>query len=317
MSPETTYQRIADAVFSAPWAITPEKHEVICALIQDKVMGAAIAKTDFVLSESSPTLTADGVQVIPIRGTISKRMNLLSAFSGGASTELVGASVKEALDNSDVKAIVLDMDTNGGTVDGTDALGDLIFNARGKKPIVTFADGSLFSAGVWIGSAADKIVLPVTGGVGSIGVLTSHIDRSGADAKKGFVRTTISAGSQKAIGNSNAPLSDSARSIIQSQIDFIYSIFIGKVARNRGVSKKAALAMADGKVFLGQQALDIGLVDQIGERADAIALASSLVNNESRFFQFDPLAASRVGDSGGVDTFDPFGKKSGKGEMLK
>ena len=269
---------VADAVFTSPWGILREKHDAICALIELKLAGHEAAAAEFAFSEPKAYLTESGVKVIPVRGVMGKRMNLLSAFSGGMSTERMGVTIQEALGDDEVKALVLDIDSPGGVVDGAAALAEMVFQGRGRKPIVAFADGCCASMAYWLASACDFIVANEVGTVGSIGILVSHIDRSGADAKKGIVRTTISAGSYKVAASDDKPLDLAGREYLQSQVDFIYGLFVDKVARNRGVSVDKTLTMADGKVFIGQAALDVGLVDRVGERHVAIAEAESRIS---------------------------------------
>ncbi len=314
MPPETQYGFVADAIFTSPWAIMPEKHEAICAFIEAKLEGLEGDASGFVWSEPRAYLTDSGVRVIPVRGVMAKRMNLFTAISGGMSTEKMGARIQEAIEDEDVKAIVLDIDSPGGTVDGSFALSESVYRARGTKPIVAFADGTAASAGYLLASACDSIVATEVADVGSIGILTTHVDRSGADKKKGYVRTTVSAGEYKAVPSPDAPLDAKGRDLLQDRVDYIYGMFVDRVARNRGESVEKALSMADGKVFMGEQALDIGLVDSIGERGDAIALAESRIEKEVT--RYDPLSKGcAVAISGRENTpYDPLTSHEGRND---
>ena len=120
------------------------------------------------------------------------------------------------------------------------------------------------SAAYWIGSAADKVYIGnnVTT-VGSIGVITSHMDTSKAEEKAGLKTTEIYAGRYKRIASQYAPLTDEGKAVIQEGVDYVYSVFVNAVAAHRGVSEKEALAMADGRVFTGKQAISAGLVDGV------------------------------------------------------
>jgi signal peptide peptidase SppA len=169
--------------------------------------------------------------------------------------------------------VLLYVDSPGGTVDGTQALADLIFNARGKKPIVAIADGMAASAAYWIGSAADKFFISGdTTLTGSIGVVAQHTDISTAEEKRGIKVTEITAGKYKRIASEHAPLTDEGRASIQERVDHLYSVFVDNVARNRGVSSDlVASDMADGKLFVGKQAIKAGLVDGVSTPEAAIA----------------------------------------------
>lgn len=142
--------------------------------------------------------------------------------------------------------------------------------------MVAFASGYMASAAYWIGSAADAVIADKTAMVGSIGVVTVHADLSEADKRSGIKRTVLTAGKYKAIGNNAEPLSKEAGAVIQSELDYIYSVFIDSVARNRSVAVSSVLKnMADGRIFIGRQALDAGLVDQVGSLSTALAATSN------------------------------------------
>ena len=217
-------------------------------------------------------------------------MNLLTQISGGVSAQLVGRDIKEALANNTIKSILLDIDSPGGTIDGTQELADIIFAGRGQKPIVAYSDGMIASAAYWIGSAADRIYISGdTVTVGSIGVVASHIDYSRYEEKIGIKTTEIYAGKYKRIASQYQPLSEEGRQTIQDQVDFLYTVFVNEVAKQRSVSAGKVLEnMADGKIFIGNQAISAGLVDDMAtldrlinivlpamqtEMADAQALA--------------------------------------------
>jgi hypothetical protein len=107
---------------------------------------------------------------------------------------------------------------------------------------------------MFIGSDTDQ--------VGSIGVITQHIDTSNAEHQRGVRITDLAAGRYKAVGSQHAPLSAESRGAIQDHLDQIYGTFVDTVARNRGTDVQTALSnMADGRVFVGQKAIDAGLVD--------------------------------------------------------
>ncbi|WP_319406173.1 signal peptide peptidase SppA [uncultured Desulfosarcina sp.] len=228
--------------------------------------------------EAFDFMLRDGVAIIPVNGTIFKRGSIWSYLYGGTPLSVLNQVLTAAVDDKDVEAILLDMDSPGGQVSGTDAFSDLIYSVREKKPVVAFANGMMASAAYWIGSAADKVIVERTAQVGSIGVLYMHNDWSKYDANLGVRVTVIAAGKYKAIGNNAEPLSDDARAVIQAELDQIYSLFIDTVARNRGVSTDTVLVdMADGRVFIGQQAVDAGLADATGTFDDALTAAVELI----------------------------------------
>lgn len=277
--------RIIDIV-NGPWAITPTMLEEIQRIYgshlhrTEKIDIAAIeAATGKKLGNSqSGAYVVDGVCVIPMHGVIGKRMNLMTNISGGVSTEAVANDYLTALNDPAVKGIVLHIDSPGGTVDGTKILGDLIAANRGAKPVISLADGMMCSAAYWIGSAADAInIVDLTTDVGSIGVVAAHMDISGWEAQKGIKTTEITAGQYKRAVSQYAPLSEEGRAMIQADLDQIYGLFVDAVAANRGVSVEQVLgSMAEGRVFLGQKALENGLVDGVATLAETIKQVSDL-----------------------------------------
>jgi signal peptide peptidase SppA len=188
--------------------------------------------------------------------------------------ELAGKALQAASADPAAHSVVLLIDSPGGTVDGTETLSGQVLASRASgKPVVALASGAMNSAAYWIGSAAQAVYLAEPSTVmGSIGVVAQHVDVSGAQQKSGVTTTEIYAGQYKRIASQYAPLSDAGRVSIQNQVDFMYSIFVDAVARNRGVSSTEVLSnMADGRLFIGQQAIDAGLADGITSLADLVA----------------------------------------------
>lgn len=223
--------------------------------------------------QSGQSTKAGNVAVIEITGPIMKRLDLMAMIFGGITYSNVQQAIQTALDDNSVTGVVLKIDSPGGTVAGAFELSDYLYQARGKKTIISYADGMMASSAYLIGSATDRIVSPISASVGSIGVVNIHTELSGADKQAGIKRTVLSSGKYKALGNLYEPLSKDGWDDIQAKLDYFYGLFIKAVARNRGISEKKSLAMADGKIFIGQQALDVGLVDQIGDFDAALSYA--------------------------------------------
>lgn len=265
-------------ILTSPWAIVPEKYNEIREIyfthlrgekIDIKGIEARIGKR--LENEEQGYQNMNGVGVIPMNGVIAKKMNLFSEISGGVSTQLIARDFREAMNDRKVKAILLDIDSPGGTVDGTQDLANLIYESRGRKPIAAFTDGMMASAAYWIGSAADEIYISGdTTQVGSIGVVASHMDISKAEESRGIKTTEIVAGKYKRIASRYAPLSEEGMATLQEMVNYLYGVFVGDVAKFRGVSEEDALKMADGKIFMGRQAKEIGLVDGVSTFSDLV-----------------------------------------------
>ncbi len=217
-----------------------------------------------------------GVAVIVAAGLLVKNLSFLSEILGEISMPEIGRAFDAALNDSQAQAIVLRIDSPGGTVDGTEELAAQIHAARGKKPIVALADGQACSAAYWIGSAANVFYSSCqTAQVGSIGVVATHVDVSEQDKMFGEKYTEITAGKYKRIASMHKPLSEDGRGYLQAQVDGVYSVFVETIAKHRGRSIPQVLEAADGKIFMGQAAVDAGLVDGIVDFDSVLALAGS------------------------------------------
>lgn len=259
-------------VLTSPWAIEPAKLLEIQAIYATHLRGEKIDIAGVEQRLGRPLANepkgydiVDGVAVLPIEGVIAKRANLFMQVSGGTSTELAARDLRAALADPQVHSIILAVDSPGGTVDGTQALADAVLAARSSKPIVTLASGTMASAAYWIGSAAQQVfIADGTTAVGSIGVVATHVDVSGAEAQRGIKTTEVYAGKFKRVASQYGPLTDSGRATIQDQVDYTYSLFVKAIAAQRGVSEEQVLKdMADGRVFIGAQAVQAGLVDGV------------------------------------------------------
>ena len=232
--------------------------------------------------------------VIGISGPLMKRESFSFFFFGGTSYAYIKAAVKAAAADDEVAAIILRIDSPGGVVNGLEETVDLIFEARGSKPIVAYADGMMASAAYEIGSAAGEIVAGATAMAGSIGVLMVHEDWSQFNAKAGVDVTYLTSGKYKALGNPDEPLSDLARETFQAELDYLYTLFVETVARNRDTEAATVLSdMADGRIFIGQQAMDAGLVDHIGNFTLAYERAQVLAH-DSKYKLFTAIGGHKM-----------------------
>ncbi len=239
------------------WAITPAAHKNIMGLVQSGSLSF------FREEEPKSNITIeDSIAVISVTGDLQKN---LSYWRGDCSYTQIREGIETALADSTVKAICLKIDSPGGTVDGCKELCDFIHASTKEKNFYTYADGMMCSAAYWIGSASKEIAAPILANIGSIGVRTMHIDRTKEAENHGVKVTYLTAGEYKAAGAPFKKLDSKSKNYMQERLDAIYSIFVDGVARNRGVSTEEALKMADGKVFIGKVAEEIGLIDRIEE----------------------------------------------------
>lgn len=282
--------RLIDIV-TAPWAITPDMLTEIQGIYGrhlrgDKIDLQNLSAATGITFDNQPKgySVQDGVAVLPIDGVIAKRMNLMTKISGGISSELVGRDFSTAMADRSVEAIVLAIDSPGGTVDGTPELAQLIASHRGTKPVLACTDGMMCSAAYWIGAAADRInISSEVAVVGSIGVVAKHVDVSKAEEQSGIKTTEIYAGKYKRIASQYAPLTEAGRESIQEAVDHVYSVFVDDVARFRGVDAATVLeGMADGRVFNGSKAIEAGLVDGVATLSETIQQAREMARGKKK-----------------------------------
>lgn len=214
----------------------------------------------------------DGVAVIEVLGSLVHRGGWIGPSSGITSYEGLRAQVRAAAADSHVRAIALEIDSYGGEVAGAFDLADAIREVRGTKPVWAFVGEHAYSGGYAIASQADRIILPRTGGVGSIGVLVMHTDVSDALRDEGVRVTLITAGAHKADGNPYAALSESVRASIQAEIEDLRGLFARTVAAGRGSRLTAEAALAtEAAVYRGAAAVEAGLADEVADLESAFA----------------------------------------------
>jgi signal peptide peptidase SppA len=191
----------------------------------------------------------------------------------------IAAQFAAAASDPMVRGIALEIDSFGGEVAGVFDLADAIRAARASKPVWAFVAEHAFSAGYALASQADRIILPRTGAVGSIGVVVMHADLSGQLSDLGVTVTLIHSGAHKVDGNPYAPLPAPVRDRIQAEIDSIRKLFAETVAAGRGrrLSAEAALA-TEAECYRGAEAVAAGLADEVSDPASAFAAFADAVN---------------------------------------
>jgi signal peptide peptidase SppA len=185
-------------------------------------------------------------------------------------------AVAAAIADEAVKSIMLNIDSGGGQVAGVSDTAKFLLEAGKKKPITTYSDGQMASAAYWLGSTGSHLTISDTTEAGSIGVLVMHAERSAQLAQDGVKVTVVRAGKYKASTNSVEPLSDIGRASLENQVNHLYTPFLEHSASMRGMTPEVAdQKIAQGKVFIGSQGLDVGLVDKVGTYEEALAIAAS------------------------------------------
>ena len=211
----------------------------------------------------------------------------------GATRQRVLKALRE-VEEREFPALLLRIDSPGGTVGDSQEIHAALLRLRKKGCRVVASFGNISaSGGVYIGVAAEKIVSNPGTITGSIGVILRGNDLSKLFERIGIRFDTVKSGLFKDILSPDRPLSEEERSLLQTLIDSSYEQFVAAVAEGRGLSKDAVRSFADGRVFTGEQAVDLGLVDELGDEDDARRLAARLADLDEEEVKPVTLGKSR------------------------
>lgn len=262
------------AAMSVVWAMEERALESVLEIaarehdVTEEALEAYAAKS---LANSQRARVRDGVAIIDANGPLFRRANLMTAISGATSYSIIRADLQAALDDPSVRAIMLNIDSPGGEVNGANELAQAIFDARGSKPIVAYVGGAGASAAYWIASAADSIVASPTAVLGSIGVQVAYREPAGKAGEKSYKFVS----SQSPNKNPEIGTEEAAKQI-QATIDAMAQVFVETVARNRGVATETVLTnFGGGGTFVGKSAMEAGLADSIGSFEAVLAELST------------------------------------------
>jgi signal peptide peptidase SppA len=301
--------QIAQRAFNTPLLVQPAKAMAFLAGMGTRIAGRDVRVENFTIEPDAvaqaalparagvlvndiaervqrngrrPYLVKDGIAVIEVIGTLVHRGSYIGSSSGVTSYEGLGAQVKAAVLDPSIRGIALEIDSFGGEVAGAFDLADTIRAARATKPVYAFIADHAFSAGYAIASQADRIIVPRTGAVGSIGVVVMHLDMSRRLDGDGVAVSLIHAGSHKVDGNPYEPLPPEVRNDIQIEIDAVRELFIETVSLGRGSRLNADAARAtEADSYRGATAVAAGLADEVSDLSSAFERFASNVNGRS------------------------------------
>ncbi|HEG4393472.1 TPA: S49 family peptidase [Morganella morganii] len=262
---------LAQKLFNTPLAIHPQKAEVIVSSLTERlgitqIRSAMMEDDDEYFSrkarKDSGYDVLEGIAIIPVYGTLVQKLGTLRPYSGMTGYDGIRRVFLTAINDPEVKGICLDINSPGGEVAGCFDLVDLIYAERGKKPIHAILSENAFSAAYAIASAADKIFVPRTGGVGSVGVIVIHCDWSQRIKDDGLKVSIITYGNRKAESNPYVALSDEAKAAIQHDVDEMGRLFVSTVSRNRGLSE-TVIRNTQAACYLAAEGVHMGLADVV------------------------------------------------------
>ncbi len=274
-----------------PWALMPERikayaqilarREAVAPRAMEDDAGERISAWDARKAQAAKQATG-GIAVLPLYGTVVQRANMMTDWCGGTSTQQFTQAFREAMADDTIGAILIDIDSPGGSVYGVAELADEIFKARSRKMIVGYANSLAASAAYWIGAACSEMWVTPGGEVGSIGVWMAHEDWSKALEEEGIKTTLISAGKYKTEGNPYQPLDPDAQAFMSSRVNDYYNAFTKGVARGRNVGIAAVRdGMGQGRVLGADAAKAENMVDGIGTFDELIKYMQKSMNAKS------------------------------------
>lgn len=230
--------------------------------------GGTIAEWD----KDARLLRIDNVVLIDLEGTLTKYG---SSMSAAGSTITARRELARAVRDDKVDAIVLRIDSPGGTFAGTDDLAGDVAEANKVKPVVAYIEDLGASAAYFIASQAGRIIMNKSGEVGSIGVFMLVYDTSEAAAQQGIKAVLITAGEMKGAGAPGTEITAAQQAEWQRSVNEAYDQFVGAVARGRGMSTNQARGLADGRLWGASDALSKGLIDEVATMPEAIRFAQN------------------------------------------
>jgi protease-4 len=249
-------------------------------------------------SSSGVGPSRDSVAVIDVSGVITSGELTRSPFgSSGADAQYIIEQLEKTRTNRHIKAVVLWINSPGGSAAGSDAVYTEVQKVRtsGKKVVVAMGDVAA-SGGYYIASAADRIYAngaTLTGSIGVISEIPNYSNPNSWAKKSGLMDAeVIKSGKFKDMGNPMRPMTREERALFQQMVDDIYGQFLNAVSKARRIPVATLRPLADGRVYTGRQAVKNGLVDEIGNLRDAISYAG-----EQAHLGPDPMVHKMGGSS--------------------
>ena len=294
------YAHVIGAALSQPWAILDAKFDAIVSVLARCEAGEKLTedeirervgekktvaepfcitedgvRQEFGLAAASAGKSSSGpkgVAVLPVFGIIAPRVASLDISETGTGIDALTSQFRAAMANPNIKAIVMDFDSPGGSVYGVDELAAEIFAARDQKKIVAQVDPFCASAAYYLASQCSEIAMTPSGEVGSIGVRVMHQDISKALDMKGIKLTNIFAGKYKTEGNPAEPLSEDGMAYWQQRVDDYYGMFVSAVARGRDVkATEVKNGFGEGRMVGATQAKRLGMIDRVATLDETLA----------------------------------------------
>src|SRR5215213_1397464 len=267
---------------------------VVGGLMALGLIGLAIVAVVVILAAGGPRVptvcaeeyvAGDGasrIAVVPVEGTIAPADNTVGGIQPTTTPEGFADALRQAGQDTSVAAVVLEVNSPGGGVTASDEMHQSIldFKRSSSKPVVVSMGDTAASGGYYISTAADRIVANETTLTGSLGVFIPLLNFSEAAQKYGVTQEYIKSGKFKTMGSSWKDLTPEERKIFQSIVSEEYDRFVQVIVEGRGLPEERVREIADGRIYSGEQAKELGLVDSFGSLDEAAEISRNLANVE-------------------------------------
>lgn len=300
---------ILEYLTAGPWAVKLDILERLAAVVQRHARGELLLPADVeaialagrrqraaraahrgageVPSDASEYRVEGATAIVPVHGLLVRHSRLVNGESQprGTSYETIAAQLAEAADDPAVRSILLDVDSPGGIAIGLSELAEQLRDGLGGKPLVAYANGMAASAAYYLASQADMLIASRDAMVGSIGTYMVVVDSSAAAEAEGLRVHVLRSAPHKGVGEPGAPIGDDQLAALQAEVDSYADLFRRAVLAGRaraGLTADDVAALADGRVWVGQEAVDVRLADRIGTLAHALAEAAVLADSPQR-----------------------------------
>jgi protease-4 len=286
--PEPSAAPPAEAASPAPMDATPQPAPVLerkrglskgakwaigITLVVGLLIIGSCALIPFLALPEPPVPIGDSIALIHLEGVIA---GTGTPYDGIVAPEYVLDQLDQALDDDQVKAILLRIDSPGGTVAASQEIALAVRRASVEKPVVVSVGDMCASGAYMVASQADSIVASPGSSVGSIGVIMEIPNIGGLLDKLGVEFTVLTEGELKDVGNPYRSVTPTETTLLKAQMKVAYEQFIADVAKGRGMDEDKVRELATGWVWLGSEAKDLGLIDKIGNYNDAVDEAADL-----------------------------------------
>lgn len=258
--------KLRSEIHGKPWSIDARAFSSLVEAVERRDLEAVRASLEYGDEEGEVFRIENGVAIIPITGVLCDENNFMVRWGYASSYQVIEQQFKDALNNSQVKAILFYANSPGGSAIGCKRVADQIAKARGKKPVKTFVQGMCGSACFYIAAATDSIVATADSLVASVGTIYPHLEYSG-NLKEFGVNATVFTNAdspKKGHGNIYEPLSDDAKATLQRYVDSYGRPFIEDVALYRGITPEDVIAKyGQGDAIRADIAVTQGVIDAI------------------------------------------------------